>query len=636
MSATVDQQLLDEKTVGDIRVNSLDSIGYATDDYDYEDPRNYSTNYVDDNNPKGLRVPTKEESESLRRVLGRNAMSSYLICLCELAERASYYSVTGILTNFIQRPLPKNSPHGWGAPSSDKSSESAGALDQGLQTATALTLLLTFLAYVVPLYGGFVADTQIGRFKAIWIGVFAGFVSHVLFVIAALPSVLKNGDAALAPTIIAIITLAFGTGFIKPNLLPLLMDQYPEQQDMVKVLASGEKVILDRQKSLERLTLVFYWAINIGAFFQLATSYIERRIGFWFAFFIPIIIYMILPFVLFILQSKLVKQAPEGTVLTNAYRIIRTTLSGNFLKRYKNGELWEYAKPSAMIARGRDYYKQKKVKGELVKVPISWNDQWVLDMRQTVDACKIFIYFPIFNLADGGIGSVQTSQAGSMSSNGVPNDLFSNFNPLTIIILIPILDYGVYPILRKYKIDFRPVYRIFLGFILAAASQVAGAVIQWRVYKTSPCGYYATTCDQQSPITAWQDVSLYILSAASECFAMTTAYELAYTRSPPQMKGLVMALFLFTTAISAAISQALLPALVDPHLIWPFAGVGIATVVAAFCFLYQFRNLHVKMEEERIHREKFEQIESEILPIGTNVDQPALTAITSIKSVVGK
>lgn len=107
MSAKVDQQLLDEKTVGDIRVNSLDSIGYASDDYDYEDPRNYSTNYVDDNNPKGLRVPTKEESESLRRVLGRNAMSSYLICLCELAERASYYSVTGILTNFIQRPLPK-------------------------------------------------------------------------------------------------------------------------------------------------------------------------------------------------------------------------------------------------------------------------------------------------------------------------------------------------------------------------------------------------------------------------------------------------------------------------------------------------------------------------------------------------
>lgn len=130
-------------------------------------------------------------------------------------------------------------------------------MDQGLQTATALTLLLTFLAYVVPLYGGFVADTQIGRFKAIWIGVFAGFVSHVLFVIAALPSVLKNGDAALAPTIIAIITLAFGTGFIKPNLLPLLMDQYPEQQDMVKVLPSGEKVILDRQKSLEKVNLGF-------------------------------------------------------------------------------------------------------------------------------------------------------------------------------------------------------------------------------------------------------------------------------------------------------------------------------------------------------------------------------------------
>lgn len=602
--------------------------------YDYDDPLNYSTNYVDEHNPRGLRIPTPEEATSLRRILGRSSWASYTICLAELAERASYYSVTGILTNFIQRPLPPNSPHGWGAPDSRTSSENPGALGQGLQRATALTLLLTFLAYLVPLYGGFVADTQLGKFKAIWIGVIAGLVAHILFVIAAIPSVISNGDAALAPTILGIITLAFGTGFIKPNLLPLLMDQYKETQDVVKVLPSGEKVIIDRQKTLERMTLIFYWAINIGAFFQLATSYCERRVGFWLAFFVPIIVYLFLPFIFIYLQPKLIMDQPKGSVLVDSWRVFKITFSNGWISRWKNGSLWEYAKPTNMIARGREFYNTKK------RSPITWDDQWVLDMKQTLHSCKIFIWFVIFNLADGGIGSIQTSQAGSMTTNGVPNDLFNNFNPLTIIVLIPILDYIIYPTLRKYRIEFRPVYRIVFGFVLAGSSQIAGAVIQHRIYLTSPCGNQATTCDQPSPITAWEDVSLYILSAAGECFAMTTAYELAYTRSPPQMKGLVMALFLFTTALSSALSQAVTPALVDPYLVWPFAAIAIATFIAAACFFIQFRNLHIEMEQERIIREDMDaekkREEANRKVPDAIIDDANLEAVTSIKSAVGK
>ncbi|KAK6462583.1 POT family-domain-containing protein [Scheffersomyces coipomensis] len=606
----------------------------SDEDYDFEDPHNYSTHFVDEYNPRGLRVPTNEEAANLRRVLGHASYASYLICLCELAERASYYSVTNILTNFIQRPLPPDSPHGWGAPASDSSSASAGALNQGLQAANALNLLLTFVAYVVPLYGGFIADTKIGKYKAIWIGVIAGLVSHILFVIASLPSVLKHGSAALAPTVIAILSLSVGTGFIKPNLLPLLMDQYPEKTDVVKVLKSGEKIIVDRQKSLERMTLIFYWAINVGAFFMLATSYIERRIGYWFAFFIPIVVYLILPGILIYLRPKLIFNQPHGSVLTNSWKVSVITFSSGWISRWRQGTLWEYAKPSNMIARGREYYDAKK------QSPITWNDQWVLDVKQTFNASKIFVYFIIFNLADGGIGSVETSQAGAMTTQGVPNDLFSNFNPLAIIIIIPILDYGIYPMLRKYKINFRPVWRIVFGFALAGASQIAGAVIQWRVYETSPCGYQATNCSNNgivSPISAWQDVSLYILSGAGECFANTSAYELAYTRAPPEMKGLVMALFLFMSALSAALSEAVTPALIDPYLIWPFAGIAIATFVAAAGFFWQFRNLHIVMEEERIIREGLDRKDEEERRAHGGIEHDEnLEPVTSIKSAVGK
>jgi hypothetical protein len=40
-----------------------------------------------------------------------------------------------------------------------------GALGLGLQTSSALTTVFTFLAYLIPIYGGIVADTKWGRFK---------------------------------------------------------------------------------------------------------------------------------------------------------------------------------------------------------------------------------------------------------------------------------------------------------------------------------------------------------------------------------------------------------------------------------------------------------------------------------------
>ena len=59
----------------------------------------------------------------------------------------------------------------------------------------------------------------------------------------------------------------------------------------------------------------------------------------------------------------------------------------------------------------------------------------------------------------------------------------------------------------------------------------------------------------------------------SECFANVTAYELAYSRAPPSMRGLVMATFLFMTALSSALGEILLPVQVDPYLVSIFSSI---------------------------------------------------------------
>jgi dipeptide/tripeptide permease len=103
-------------------------------------------------------------------------------------------------------------------------------------------------------------------------------------------------------------------------------------------------------------------------------------------------------------------------------------------------------------------------------------------------------------------------------------------------------------------------------------------------------------------------------------FTLVTSYELAYTLAPARMKGMVSAVNLFTSALSSAIVLIISPAMVDPHLIWPYVGqwrfpqciflsslasllirlitgfcvrtgIGVATFISAACIYFFFSDL---------------------------------------------
>ena len=86
-------------------------------------------------------VPTEEQTRSLRKVADRIPTNAYLLCVVEFAERASYYGVKTVFSNFMQFPLPKGG-NGAGAP--PKGTElTAGALGRGIQFSVAIGLLFT-------------------------------------------------------------------------------------------------------------------------------------------------------------------------------------------------------------------------------------------------------------------------------------------------------------------------------------------------------------------------------------------------------------------------------------------------------------------------------------------------------------
>jgi proton-dependent oligopeptide transporter, POT family len=247
----------------------------------------------------------------------------------------------------------------------------------------------------------------------------------------------------------------------------------------------------------------------------------------------------------------LIKKPALGSELTQFFKIVGSAIKHNKGKLWGK-HFWDAAKPSVLAQKG---------------ITVSWTDKAVNDVSRTLEACVVFLYFPIWNLNDGGVGAVQSNQGAAMTLDGAPNDLMNNFNSLTIIVFTPILSHGLYPLLNKYNIKFGRISRMTCGFLLAALSGVIGAIVQYRVYETSPCGYNASNCDGVSPISLWWQLPNVMLGAISELFCNVTAYEMAYARAPPNMKSVVMSLFLFNTALSSALGEILVPAIVDPYLV---------------------------------------------------------------------
>ena len=110
-------------------------------------------------------APTDEEFRTLRKVAGKMPSVAYTLCAVEFAERASYYGVSQIFSNFVQFPLPEGG-NGAGAPPRG-TQQTAGALGLGLQASSGVSLSFKFLSYTLPILGAWIADVKWGRYRTV-------------------------------------------------------------------------------------------------------------------------------------------------------------------------------------------------------------------------------------------------------------------------------------------------------------------------------------------------------------------------------------------------------------------------------------------------------------------------------------
>jgi hypothetical protein len=177
----------------------------------------------------------------------------------------------------------------------------------------------------------------------------------------------------------------------KPNISPTLLDQMPLTVPVAKTLKTGEKVVIDPEATTERVMLWFYLLINLGGLLKVATTNTEKYHGFWLAYFIPLIFYIGLVPLLWILRKRLVLKPPGGSDLSDVMKILGICFRRGGIRKLFRGDFLAAAKPSVIAQSGHP-------------IDVPWTDGFVEDVRRAFQATGIFCYFPIQMINDNGLG----------------------------------------------------------------------------------------------------------------------------------------------------------------------------------------------------------------------------------------
>jgi dipeptide/tripeptide permease len=167
----------------------------------------------------------------------------------EVCERFSYYGLRAILVPFVTGPL------GWSE-----------------ENAVLAYALFSSLTFAMPLVGGCVADSVLGKYKTILYCSLIYCCGNALMAASAL----GNGTAYCM--VVALVLIGIGTGGIKPNVSAFGADQFPS----------------DDQPAITSFFSFFYFSINLGSVAAyIALPLLRKHCGYAAAFAAPFFLLLV-------------------------------------------------------------------------------------------------------------------------------------------------------------------------------------------------------------------------------------------------------------------------------------------------------------------------------------------------------
>ncbi|CAD1480446.1 unnamed protein product, partial [Heterotrigona itama] len=343
-------------------------------------------------------------------------------------------------------------------------------------TSTVIYHVFTMLLYFFPIFGAMLADSLLGKFRTIFYLSIIYAVGQLLLSLSAVPPL---GIPAREFSIVGLVLIAVGTGGIKPCVAAF----------------GGDQFILPQQELyLSTFFSLFYFSINSGSLVSTFLTPLLRSSVSCFgdstcyslAFLVPAVL-MALSIIIFILGKPLYKIVkPTGNVVLNVSKCVSVSLTiALFLKSIY---------PVARINANRHAIYRKITSNEKRMYWLDYADDkydktLINDIKSALQVLILFIPIPIFWALFDQQGSRWTFQAtrmnGEIGNFLIEPDQMQVFNPLLVLIFIPLFETCLYPLMAKIGLR-TPLRILSIGGFLASLSFVAAACVELELEKTYP------------------------------------------------------------------------------------------------------------------------------------------------------
>ncbi|XP_039600522.1 solute carrier family 15 member 1-like isoform X1 [Polypterus senegalus] len=374
-------------------------------------------------------------------------VSIFIIVINEFCERFSYYGMRAVLVLYFKYFLRWDD-----------------------DTATAIYHSFVAVCYLTPIFGAIIADSWLGKFKTIFSLSVVYTIGQAVMAVSSIHDLTdSNKDGTpdsltihVALSMIGLLLIAIGTGGIKPCVSAFGGDQFEDHQE----------------KQRSRFFSIFYLSINAGSLLSTVITPILRgqecgintqQKCYPLAFGVPAAL-MLVALLVFLAGSGLYKKvSPQGNVMLKVTKCIGFALKNRWRHRSKQFPKREH---------WMDWADEK------------YDKRLISQIKMVLKVLFLYIPLPMFWALFDQQGSRWTLQATTMDGNfglmTIQPDQMQTVNPILIIVLVPVVDGLLYPLIAKCKLNFTPLKRMTVGMLLAASAFVVAAVVQIQIDATLP------------------------------------------------------------------------------------------------------------------------------------------------------
>ncbi|XP_009184187.1 solute carrier family 15 member 3 isoform X1 [Papio anubis] len=503
--------------------------------------------------PRGVQGPRR-----WRRAAGA------AVLLVEMLERAAFFGITANLVLYLN-----STNFNW-----------AG------EQASRAALVFLGASYLLAPVGGWLADVYLGRYRAVALSLLLYLAASGLLPATAFPDGRSSfcGEMPASPLGPACPSPDCPRASPSPYCAPvlyagLLLIALAASSVRSNLTSFGADQVMDLGRdATRRFFNWFYWSINLGAVLSLlVVAFIQQNISFLLGYSIPVGCVGLAFFIFLFATPVFITKPPMGSQVSSMLKLALQNCCPQLWQRHlarshrdrQGARLLPDQRSPQPGASLQEDIANFQVLVKILPVMVTLVPYWMVyfQMQSTYVLQGLHLHIP--NIFPANPSNISMALRAQGSSYTIPEAWLLLANVVVVLILVPLKDRLIDPLLLRCKLLPSALQKMALGMLFGFTSVIVAGVLEMeRLHYI----HHNQTVSQEigevlynaAPLSIWWQIPQYLLIGISEIFASIPGLEFAYSEAPRSMQGAIMGIFFCLSGVGSLLGSSLVALLSLP------------------------------------------------------------------------